>query len=58
MDDLTENVNGYLDYCRQVRRLSDKTLKAYRCDLLNSLNGSRKTGYRSMTRQFSATSLS
>ncbi|WP_225748944.1 site-specific integrase [Paraeggerthella sp. Marseille-Q4926] len=34
MDDLMESANGYLDYCRRVRRLNDKTLKAYRCDLL------------------------
>lgn len=33
MDDLMENVNGYLDHCKRVRRLSEKTLKAYRCDL-------------------------
>lgn len=34
MDNLIESANGYLDYCRRVRRLNDKTLKAYRCDLL------------------------
>lgn len=34
MDNLIESTNGYLDYCRRVRRLSSKTLKAYRCDLL------------------------
>lgn len=34
MDDLMESAKGYLDYCRRVRRLNDKTLKAYRCDLL------------------------
>lgn len=33
MDDLIKNANGYLDYCRRVRRLNNKTLKAYRCDL-------------------------
>lgn len=44
MDDLTENVNGYLDYCRQVRRLSDKTLKAYRCDLLQFVEWLQKDG--------------
>lgn len=33
MNDLMESANGYFNYCRRVRRLSDKTLKAYRCDL-------------------------
>lgn len=34
MNNLIESANSYLDYCRRVRRLNGKTLKAYRCDLL------------------------
>lgn len=34
MNDLMESANGYFNYCRRVRSLSDKMPKSYRCNLL------------------------
>lgn len=45
MKTLQEEINGYLFYCKEQRRLDDKTVRAYQVDLEQFLSYLQKYGY-------------